>query len=102
MLEIIMLIYLTRNVGETVRRKNRRAGWYKFLTVVLWLGFEFLGGFVGGIFVALSGSSQAFIYLFALVGAALGAGIAFAVARLVPATNPMMTTPPPPPPLFGS
>lgn len=98
-----MLIYLTRRVGEIVKGKNRRAGWYKFLTVVLWFGFEFLGGFVGGLIVALSGSSQALIYLCALVGAGVGAGIAFAVARLVPATaDPMMSAPPPPPPLFGS
>ena len=103
MLEIILLIYLTRRVGEIVKGKNRKPGWYKFMTVVLWLGGEFAGAFVGGIIVALTGTNQLLIYVFALVGAGIGAGVAFAVAKGVPgAADPYtMMQPPPPPPTFG-
>jgi hypothetical protein len=102
MIEIILLIYLTRRVGEIVAAKNRKPGWYKFMTVLLWIGGELAGGFAGGVLVALTDASQAFIYLFALVGASIGAGVAFLVARSVPAVDPFVTPPPPPPQSFGS
>jgi hypothetical protein len=102
MIEIILLIYLTRSVGEIVKQKNRRPGWYKLMTVLLWLGGELVGGFAGGIVVALTDANQAFIYLFALIGAAIGAGAAFLVAKSVPAVDPFVTPPPPPPQSFGS
>jgi hypothetical protein len=101
MLEIFMLIYLTRHIGETVSAKGRKPGWYKFMTVVLWFGCELAGGIIGGIIVALTGQGNALAYLFALIGAAFGAGAAFLIAKLIPpvAAIPM---PPPPPPTFGS
>jgi uncharacterized membrane protein YeaQ/YmgE (transglycosylase-associated protein family) len=98
MLEIILLIYLTRHVGETVEAKGRKAGWYKVLTVVLWLGCEIGGAIVGGIIAALSGSGNLVVYLFALVGAAVGAGISILIARSV---SPLAYDQPPPPPTFG-
>jgi MFS family permease len=100
MIEIIMLIYLTRLVGDIVKKKNRKAGWYKFMAVLLWIGGEVVGGFIGGLIVALTGSSQLFIYLLALIGAATGALIAFVVAKAVPAVDPFNAQPPPPP-TFG-
>ena len=53
--------------------------------------------------VALTGTNQLLIYVFALVGAGIGAGVAFAVAKGVPgAADPYtMMQPPPPPPTFG-
>jgi hypothetical protein len=102
MIEIILLIYLTRSVGEIVKQKNRKPGWYKLMTVLLWIGGELGGGLVGGLVVALTGANEAFAYLFALVGAAIGAGAAFLVAKSVPAVDPFVAPPPPPPQSFGS
>lgn len=101
MIEIVMLIYLTRLVGRIVEQKNRKSGWYKFLAVVLWLGGEFAGGFAGGLLVVLTHASEGFIYLFALIGAAIGAGVAFVVAKSVSAVDPFVIPPPPPPQSFG-
>ena len=47
MLEILMLIFLTRKVGEIVGAKGRKAGWYKFMTVLLWFGCEVVGAIIG-------------------------------------------------------
>lgn len=98
MLEIFTLIWLTRRVGEIVGAKGRKPGWYKFMTVVLWFGCEVGGAIIGGIIVALSGSEAAWLaYLFALVGAACGAGAAILIAKAVPPVAVMPMAPPPPP-----
>ena len=101
MLEIVALIFLTRKVGEIVESKNRKAGWYKFMTVALWIGFEVVGAIIGGVYVALSGASDAFSYLFALVGAACGAGLSFIIAKSLPVRTEALAQPPPPPPSFS-
>jgi uncharacterized membrane protein YeaQ/YmgE (transglycosylase-associated protein family) len=98
MLEIILLVFLTRHVGEIVQAKGRRGGWYKLMTVLLWLGCEIVGAFIGGIVAAVSGSGTFLIYIFALIGAAVGAGISVIIARAVP---PLMYEQPPAPPTFG-
>lgn len=95
MLEIILVIYLTRRVGEIVEAKGRRAGWFKFMAVMLWLGFELTGGIIGGIIVALTHSTEILAYLFALIGAAIGAGISLIIAKSV--SNKTFDSPPPPP-----
>lgn len=100
MLEIIALVWLTRRIGEIVKVKNRKSGWYKLMTVLLWFGCEILGAIIGGIVVALTNSPEAVIYLIALAGAAVGAGVAYAIAKAVPPLSPEMGTPPPPP-TFG-
>lgn len=100
MLEIFMLIFLTRRVGEIVSAKGRKAGWYKFMTVALWFGCEIGGAIIGGIIVGLSGGSEGFIYLFALIGAAVGAGASFLIAKSVPPVEALPIAPPPPP-TFG-
>lgn len=97
MLEIIMLIRLTRVIGKMLEEKGRKAGWFKFLTVVLWFGGEIVGGIMGGIIAALNGWNNLIAYLFALIGAAVGAGTAYMIARSMP---PLVIAPPPPPPTF--
>jgi len=101
MLEIIALVMLTRRIGDIVKQKNRKSGWYKFMTVLLWFGCEVIGAVIGGIVVGLTGSPDAVIYLIALAGAAVGAGIAFLIAKALPPLAPEMGTPPPPPVTFG-
>lgn len=98
MLEIIALVFLTRKIGEIVESKNRKAGWFKVMTVVLWIGFEIAGALVGGVYSALTGASDAFTYLFALIGAACGAGLSFVIAKSLPVRDAALAQPPPPPP----
>ncbi len=98
MLEIILLIFLTRHVGGIVEAKGRKAGWYKLLTVVLWIGGEVTGAVVGGIVGALTDSGMLFAYVFALGGAAVGAGASILIAR---GLSPAAYDRPPQPPVFG-
>jgi membrane protein DedA with SNARE-associated domain len=98
MLEIILLIFLTRHVGEIVVSKGRKAGWYKFMTVLLWIGGEVTGAIIGGIVAAVSHSGTFVVYILALLGAAAGAGISVLIARSLSAH---LYDPPPQPPAFG-
>lgn len=43
MLEIIILIFLTRKIGETAIRKGEKPGTWKFVTVIAWIACEFAG-----------------------------------------------------------
>ncbi len=98
MLEIIILIFLARKVGEIVRSKGRPAGWFQFLAVVLWIGGELIGGLIGGIVGALTDTGMALAYVCALLGAAVGAGISILIARSLSAKTYDL---PPQPPVFG-
>ena len=98
MLEIIILIFLARKVGEIVRSKGRKAGWFQFLAVVLWIGGELVGGVIGGSVGALTDTGMALAYVCALLGAAAGAGISILIARSVSAKTYDL---PPQPPVFG-
>jgi hypothetical protein len=68
MLEIIALIFLSRNIGEIAYEKGYSSGLYRFLTVAFWIVFEFIGAFVGA-FILGEGYG---IYFFALISAGLG------------------------------
>ena len=60
---------------------------YQLLLWVLWFGGEFGGGFVAGMASVASGEyhpNMIAVYLFALIGAVVGAVIAFAVVNGVP------------------
>ncbi|MBW8879597.1 MAG: hypothetical protein JF614_32085 [Acidobacteria bacterium] len=74
MLEILALIYLTRKNGGIAEKKGNKPGLYKFLTVLLWIGGEIVGGILGAI-VASGSDEMGPLYLFALVGALAGAGL---------------------------
>jgi len=87
MLEILALWALTRQIGKLVEQKGHKSGWYKVLTVVLWFGGEIVGAILGVIVTGASESSQCLIYLFALVGAAAGAGVAYLIAISLSPTN---------------
>ena len=78
MLEILLLVYLCRSLGRTLRDKGRSPGWYQFLLVVLWFGGEVFGAIVAVAVFRLEGAGS---YLGALVGAAGGATLAFVIAH---------------------
>ena len=101
MLEIILLIFLTRKIGEIVESKGHKAGWYKVMTVLLWIGGEVTGAVVGGIVSGLTDSGTGLVYLFALLGAAAGAGLSFLVAK-TRSPREVAYDAPPQPPTFNS
>lgn len=47
MIEIIVLYFLTKNMGVLAAKKGLPAGRWKFFTVAAWIGFELLGLIVG-------------------------------------------------------
>jgi hypothetical protein len=101
MLEIFALIYLTRRVGDIAREKGRKAGWFKFMTVVLWFGCEIGGGIVGAVAAEVAGWPEAVAYLLALAGAAVGAGLSILIVKTLPARDAAFMQQPPPPPTFS-
>lgn len=87
MLEILLLWVLTKHIGKIVEEKGQRSGWYKVLTVVLWLGGEIAGVAVGKIIADKYELSVWVAYLFGWVGAALGAGMAYLIANNLSSVN---------------
>jgi tetratricopeptide (TPR) repeat protein len=77
MIEILALMLLTSQIGAIATRKGRSAGGYKALTVALWVGCEFLGI----VLARRPGVEWYFVYIFGLLGAALGAVIAYLIAQ---------------------
>lgn len=47
MLEIILLLFLTKNIGSLAERKGLTPAKWKWITVGAWLLFEFLGIITG-------------------------------------------------------
>ena len=92
MLEILFLIHLCRQMGNKVRSRGGGGGsatWYQFLVVLLWFGGEVLGGLVAAILLGgRGGGLNLFVYLAALVGAGLGAALAFFLAGLTHPSEP--------------
>lgn len=47
MLEIIALIFLTKNMGQLAAQKGLKPGTWKLYTVLAWFGAEILGVIIG-------------------------------------------------------
>lgn len=73
-----------------MEQKGHKSGRYKALTVGLWFGGEIVGAIIGFAVTGVNSSSQFVPYLVALLGAVIGAGIAFAIANNL---SPMMSNP---------
>ncbi len=67
MLEIILLIFLCKNIGEIAMRKGLNPTQWKIYTVVTWILFEFIGFFIGA--QLLQSSNFIGLMLLALVSA---------------------------------
>jgi hypothetical protein len=93
MLELVFVYYLCKGLGKRARAKGYRPVWLQALLVLLWIGGE-IGGAVVATIVALIVSPPADmatfeppmlpLYLGALCGAGIGAGMAFAIVALLP------------------
>ena len=79
MIEIFLIIALTRQIGTIVEEKGYPSLKYKALTVLLWFGGELVGLFLGVAFT--NGESQCLAYFIALLGAAIGAKVAHTMAQ---------------------
>jgi len=47
MIEILVLIFLCRKIGNKALRKGLKPGQWKLITVLTWLCFEFIGFTIG-------------------------------------------------------
>jgi lipoprotein-releasing system permease protein len=88
MVELIILYFLCRMVGDRARRLRREPRPYQWLLVGLWFGGEFLGLVLSIIFaglhgISLGGAAMLVPYAAALVGAIIGLVIAFLAPRYV-------------------
>jgi hypothetical protein len=86
MLEIILIIVCCRKIGQIVETKGRTKIGYQVMLVGFWIGGEICGAIVGAVLdVGMREPGQrgfsCLAYICALVGAAVGAGIAFAIAN---------------------
>ena len=43
MLEIIALVFLSKNIADLAERKGLKRGWWRFYTVLAWFGAEIIG-----------------------------------------------------------
>ena len=77
MLELVGIIVLAKAIKRIVNEKGLRAFRYVLLLVILWLGFEVIGLYVGMIIFG----DVMIGYLLAFPGAALGAYISYQVAK---------------------
>jgi len=89
MLEIVLLFFLCRNLGERLRAKGRTPIGYQIGLVVLWFGSEVTVGFIYGIISAIQSSGQEptlgiGAYLIAIVAAALSAVAMFTLVHFLP------------------
>jgi hypothetical protein len=67
MLEIIILIFLTKKIGEIAVSKGLPAGRWKLYTVLAWVASEFIGAIIG---VMIFGADNLFsCFLLAIAGA---------------------------------
>ena len=86
MLEIAILVLLAGKIGKIADSKGRKKIGYQLLLVGLWIGGELFGAVAGAIIAAIAGSEDAMLFLLACgYGcAALGAVIAFQIAKNMP------------------
>jgi hypothetical protein len=81
MLEILFLVFLTNRIGKTVETKGYKSGKYKWITIGLWFGGEIVGALIGAALTGGDESAVGLLYIIALLGAIVGAVIAFVIAN---------------------
>jgi hypothetical protein len=81
MLEILLVIYMSRKVGAIAASKGHSKALYITIFVILWIFGELAGGVIG----AIAGDGEnPLVYLFALGGAACGAVLGFIIVNSLP------------------
>ncbi len=82
MIELIVLWRLAVSIGNLASQKGLKKLAYQIMAVALWISGEIFG-FVIGSFI-FGDDNRLGQYVVGLVGAAIGAGIAFLIMRLIP------------------
>jgi hypothetical protein len=77
MLEIIAAIILGRNIKKIVEAKGLKPTRYILIMVALWVGLEFTGALIGTLMFGDGGM----VYLFAIIGAIIGAYLSYTIAN---------------------
>jgi len=81
MIEVLFLVWFVRKLSAMARAKGRSGGWGG-LGALFWIGGEVIGFIIGG--VAGSGGAA---YGLALLCAAAGAGVAYAIVNSLGAAD---------------
>lgn len=76
MLEIIGIIFLGKKIKEIVTEKGLSPTGYIIILVILWIGLEIIGSIIG---IMLFGEGL-MLFVFAILGGALGAFISYNIA----------------------
>lgn len=71
MLEILALVFLSRDIGNIAERKGLKRGWWRFYTVLAWFIGEIIGVFIA-LLIFRSEEVSIGIYLFAIAFAVGG------------------------------
>jgi hypothetical protein len=96
MLEIILLYFLCKSIGDVITNKGRISIGYQVMAVVMWFGGEFFAVFAYVFYLLVSGAepNQVFdlsAWIVALCGGGLGGGFAYLIAQAMPpAPDPTM------------
>ena len=69
MLEIILLIFLCKKIGNIAEKKGQKRGQWQFITVATWIGFEFIGAVIAIILFGFDKSNLLGLEAFALISA---------------------------------
>lgn len=78
MIEILVVVSLTKGIASRAREKGQSAGLFGTLLVAFWVLGELIGGLVGAFASAANGGEPQMIVVYA--GALIGAGIGAATA----------------------
>jgi hypothetical protein len=80
MLEILLLYGLGKNIAEKAENQGRGGALFVIILIVLW----FLGEIVGAVVGMIVTGEKLYAYLFALIGAAVGAVLAYTFLAVLP------------------
>jgi membrane associated rhomboid family serine protease len=90
MIEILILISLSKNIAAKAREKGRSGGAFVVLLLALWIGGELFGAILGCVvsLVALDDDEPNMLmcYAGALGGAIVGAVVAFLIVKAIAPT----------------
>lgn len=85
MLEIILLIFISRNIAESAFDKGYSKGLYRFLTFLFWFAFEFIGVILAAIFI---GEEKFLLMLIGWLSGGLGYLILYIIVENLPELSP--------------